>query len=160
MHPEVIGGFLIRKRNGRLQPNPAVPRLGHPRRLPTGETTDCQSAPRRPVPQTSQSAVSRVSQPASGMSNWRARPTDDPPIGKSAIQQVGKPAVHPHKLRIMCRLPLTPAQAGSWPPGGSATRPPPPPAMGPCLPRPGPGQGRPLQRTNWRWRRMTARRPG
>jgi hypothetical protein len=54
------------------------------------------------VPQTSQSAVSRVSQPAIGTPNWRARPTDDPPIWKSAIQQVRKPVVHPRKIRIKC----------------------------------------------------------
>jgi hypothetical protein len=46
-----------------------------------------------PGPQTSQSAVSRVSQPADCSPSGRVQLLDGLPIGKSAIQQVGKPAV-------------------------------------------------------------------
>jgi hypothetical protein len=46
------------------------------------------------VPQTSQSAVSRVSQPADRPLTGRARLLNGLPIGKSAIPQVGKPAAH------------------------------------------------------------------
>jgi len=45
------------------------------------------------VPQTSQSAVSRVSQPAGGTPHGNARNSDGLPIGKSALRQVGKPAI-------------------------------------------------------------------
>jgi hypothetical protein len=45
------------------------------------------------VAQTSQSAVSRVSQPADASPTGRARLLNGLLIGKSAIQQVGKPAV-------------------------------------------------------------------
>jgi cytochrome c oxidase assembly protein subunit 15 len=50
------------------------------------------------VPQTSQSAVSRVSQPADRPLNGRTRLLSSLPIGKSAIQQVGKPAVRTGKM--------------------------------------------------------------
>ena len=56
------------------------------------------------VPQTSQSAVSRVSQPADRPLTGRARLLNGLPIGKSAIRQVGKPAVHNGKMPIRCRL--------------------------------------------------------
>ena len=49
------------------------------------------------VPQTSQSAVSRVSQPADRPLTGRARLLNGLPIGKSAIPQVGKPAVRTPK---------------------------------------------------------------
>jgi len=51
------------------------------------------------VPQTSQSAVSRVSQPAERSFTARARFLNGLPIGKSAVQQVGKPAVRFRHLR-------------------------------------------------------------
>jgi hypothetical protein len=41
------------------------------------------------VPQTSKSAVSRVSKPAGGTASWRIRHLDGLPIWKSAIQRVG-----------------------------------------------------------------------
>jgi hypothetical protein len=50
------------------------------------------------VPQTSQSAVSRVSQPADRPLTGRARLLNGLPIGKSAIPQVGKPAVRTSKM--------------------------------------------------------------
>jgi len=52
------------------------------------------------VPQTSQSAVSRVSQPADGSGTGRARLLDKLPIGQSAIRQVGKPAVRTSQRRV------------------------------------------------------------
>jgi hypothetical protein len=54
------------------------------------------------VPQTSQSAVSRVSQPADRPLTGRARLRNVLPIRKSAIPQVGKPAVRTGQMPIRC----------------------------------------------------------
>jgi hypothetical protein len=72
-----------------------VTQMSHPRRLEVA--THARSALRRQttagVPQTSQSAVSRVSQPADRPFTGRVQLLNGLPIGKSAIPQVGKPAV-------------------------------------------------------------------
>jgi hypothetical protein len=54
------------------------------------------------VPQTSQSAVSRVSQPADRPLPGRARLLNGLPIRKSAIRQVGKPAVRTGQMPNRC----------------------------------------------------------
>jgi hypothetical protein len=75
----------------------AVSRVSQPADRPTTRRIRRQNRLQRatggPVPQTSQSAVSRVSQPADRPTTGRAAPLSDLPIGKSAIRQVGKPAV-------------------------------------------------------------------
>jgi hypothetical protein len=55
------------------------------------------------VPQTSQSAVSRVSQPADRPITGRVRLLNALPVRKSAIQRVGKPAVRTGKTPVRCR---------------------------------------------------------
>ena len=77
---------LESRRNGRLESLRYG--FGTAHRLPSG------------VPQTSQSAVSRVSQPADRPLTGRVRFLNALPIGKSAIRQVGKPAVRPYRSRV------------------------------------------------------------
>ena len=73
------------------------------------------------VPQTSQSAVSRVSQPADHSPTERARLQNGLPIGKSAIPQVGKPnatRISPLNSEFLAALPrwnrLRPSVARAW----------------------------------------------